>query len=95
MNKKKVGLIFGSFLGLFHLVWVFFVVIGFAQPFLDFVFNIHLLYNPLLVAPFSFGRAIILIVYPPLPISVRTFSSHRTKTFWRAVPSLRQEYHFL
>ena len=63
MNKNKFGLVVGSFFAFFHFVWVLFVAIGFAQPFLDFIMDIHLIHSPFLVAPFSLARSIVLLVF--------------------------------
>ena len=63
MNPKKVGLVLGSFAGLFHFVWGVFIAVGFAQPVLDFVYNIHSLNNPFTVMPFDLMRTLGLIVF--------------------------------
>ena len=63
MNKNKLGLVFGSFFAFFHLIWIILVVVGLAQLFLDFILNIHMVYNPFLVSPFSLSRSIILIIF--------------------------------
>jgi hypothetical protein len=62
MNKNKIGLVLGSFLGLFHLVWGLLIAIGFAQPLLDFIYNMHSLNNPFTVASFDLARSVGLIV---------------------------------
>jgi len=62
MNQKKVALVLGSFAGLVHLVWSIAIALGFAQPWLDFVYRMHSLNNPFVVAPFSLMRSIGLIV---------------------------------
>lgn len=62
MNKNKIGLILGSFAGLFHLVWGLLIVFGLAQPLLDFIYNLHSLNNPFTVMPFDLVRTLGLIV---------------------------------
>lgn len=62
MSPKKVGLVLGSFSGLFHLIWSVAIALGFAQPWINFVYNMHSLNNPFVVAPFSFARSVILII---------------------------------
>ena len=45
MNKahvNEVGLVIGSLMGLFHLVWALLVAIGVAQALMDFIFNVHM-----------------------------------------------------
>ena len=63
MNNNKVGLILGSFMGLFHLVWGILVALGMAQGLLDFVYNLHSLNNPFTVMPFNFMSTVGLIIF--------------------------------
>ena len=58
INKHKAGLVLGSFLGLLHLLWSVLVALGFAQPFLDFIFWLHMIKNPFQVEGFALGRAL-------------------------------------
>jgi uncharacterized protein YneF (UPF0154 family) len=62
LDKNKVGLIAGIFLGLWHTVWSLFVLIGFAQTILDWIFWLHMVVNPYTVKSFSITTAILLIV---------------------------------
>ncbi len=62
LDKYKVGLIVGLFLGLVHLLWAVLVAVGMAQPLLDFVYGIHFLNNPFTVATFNLMTAAILVV---------------------------------
>ncbi|HBA45546.1 hypothetical protein A2W67_00205 [Candidatus Nomurabacteria bacterium RIFCSPLOWO2_02_40_28] len=62
MNKKKVGLVVGSFAALMHLVWGVFIALGFAQPWMDFVYKMHFLNNPFTVMPFDLMRILGLVV---------------------------------
>lgn len=66
MNKHKVGLALGSFLGLFHLVWGLLIAFGMAQALLDFVYNLHSLNNPFTVMPFDLMRTAGLVVFTSL-----------------------------
>lgn len=65
LNTHKVGLIFGSFAALMHLLWSLLVFAGLAQAWIDFVFGMHFLNNPYTVEPFSWGTAlgVILIAF--------------------------------
>lgn len=62
INVNRAGLIFGAFLGLFHLVWAIMVAVGFAQAILDFIYGIHFLNNPFTVASFEVGTAALLVL---------------------------------
>ena len=61
LNKHKTGLVVGTFLGLWHLVWSTVVKIGLAQPLLNFIFRMHFLNNPFQVSSFGIKRAVALI----------------------------------
>ena len=62
MNKNKIGLVFGSFAGFVHLVWSVLVALGWAQPLINFIYNLHMLANPPVVMAFSISKAIALIL---------------------------------
>ncbi len=62
MNKNKVALVLGSFVGLLHFVWGIAIAFGFAQSWLDFVYKMHSLNNPFTVMPFDLMRTIGLII---------------------------------
>lgn len=66
INKNKAGLVMGIFFGFFHLLWSGGVALGFAQPMLDFVYRIHFLSNPMVVAPFGLKRLVALLVITTL-----------------------------
>ncbi|MFA6586069.1 MAG: hypothetical protein WCS86_02820 [Candidatus Paceibacterota bacterium] len=63
MNKNKIGLVFGSIMGLFHLVWGLLIAFGLAQYLLDFVYDLHSLNNPFFVMSFDLVRTIGLIIF--------------------------------
>lgn len=62
LNKKKTGLVLGLFLGSLHLFWSILIALGFAQPLLDFIYNMHSLNNPFTVMPFDLVRSAGLVV---------------------------------
>jgi hypothetical protein len=62
LNKNKAGLMFGGFLGAWHLLWGILVATGAAQAFLDWIYWLHFLNNPFTVAAFDVVRALTLIV---------------------------------
>ena len=62
ISKNKLGIVVGGFLGLWHLVWALAVAFGFAQSLLNFVFRIHFIEPPYVIAPFRPELAVALIV---------------------------------
>jgi len=62
INKNKTGLTFGFLISFMHLVWSILVALGLAQAMLDFVLGLHMLSIPVIVASFSWGKALGLIV---------------------------------
>ncbi len=62
MNQNKTGLVFGSFAAFVHLVWSILIAFGWAQGWMDFVYNLHSLNNPFTVMPFDLMRSLGLIV---------------------------------
>lgn len=62
MKYIRVGLIGGLSLASLHLCWVLLVASGWAQPFLDWIFKLHMLDSPFRVQTFSLRYAAILLV---------------------------------
>lgn len=62
LQEKQVALALGVFVGGLHLIWALLIALGFAQGLMDFVYGIHMLNNPFIVAPFSVGTAVLLVV---------------------------------
>ena len=62
MNKNKVGLVLGLFIGLWHVAWSVLIAFGLAQPLLDFIYKIHSLNVPVTVMPFDLGHSVGLII---------------------------------
>ena len=61
ISKNKTGLTFGFLISFLHLVWAVLVAIGLAQPLVNFILNIHMVSEAVLVMPFNLGKAIGLI----------------------------------
>lgn len=64
--KLKVGttaLVLGLFVALMHAVWMLMIYFGVAQLYMNWIFGLHLISNPFIVLPFSFGSALMLIVF--------------------------------
>ncbi|HWI14187.1 MAG TPA: hypothetical protein VNT02_08030 [Burkholderiales bacterium] len=62
LRPASVGLAFGLFLAGFHALWAILVLIGAAQPVMDFIFRLHMIRPPYVVDPFSFGSATALVI---------------------------------
>ena len=63
INKHKLGLVVGSFLGLCHFVWAWLVLTGMAQSVLNWIFQLHFIQPPITLLPFSIGSAVGLIAF--------------------------------
>ena len=61
-NPNRVGLVIAVLIGGWHLLWSLFVVIGWAQPILDFIFWAHMIKPVYFVKPFDPAAATALIV---------------------------------
>ena len=61
-NPNKIGLVIGVLTGGWHLFWSLLVVIGWAQPLLDFIFWAHMIKPVYLVKPFDLTAALALIL---------------------------------
>ena len=62
ISKNKLGLAFGAFFGVWHLMWAVLVAFGVAQWFINFVFRIHFMQPPYTVKGFELALAITLIL---------------------------------
>jgi hypothetical protein len=61
ISPLRTGFALGGMLGLYHLVWSALVALGWAQPVIDFVLQIHMIALPLQVQPFNLGLAATLV----------------------------------
>jgi hypothetical protein len=62
VNKHKLGLVFGSFLALWHFTWALLVLTGMAQSLMDWIFRLHFIQPPYTILAFNFGAAVALIM---------------------------------
>ena len=56
------GLIGGFSLASLHLIWIVLILLGWAQPLMDFVFKLHMLNSPFQVQPFQWVFALGLLM---------------------------------
>ena len=62
ISRHKLGLVLAGLFGGWHLIWSFLVASGWAQPIIDFAFWMHFIRPVYVVEPFSFRRAMVLLV---------------------------------
>ena len=62
LEPRKAGLALGALLGLWHICWSLLLALGWAQPLMDWIFQLHMIAPIFQVVPFNFGLAIMLIV---------------------------------
>jgi len=61
-NPNKVGLVIGALIGGWHLVWSILVLLGGAQPIIDFIFWAHMIQPIYVIKSFSISASLTLIV---------------------------------
>lgn len=61
-KPTKVGFVIASLIGGWHLVWVILVVLGWAQPLINFIFWAHMIRPVYVVGPFDAVAAVTLLV---------------------------------
>ena len=61
-NPNKVGLVIAALIGGWHLVWSLLVLIGWAQPILDFIFWAHMIKPVYFIKQFDLLAAVTLMV---------------------------------
>ena len=62
LSTQKVALVFGLFISGGHLLWSILILLGLAQPLLNFIFWAHMLENPFQVTEFSLAQSGTLII---------------------------------
>ena len=54
----QAGLVWGLSLSSIHLIWLILILLGWAQPLMEFVFKLHMLNSPFQVQPFNWTFAV-------------------------------------
>ena len=62
LSPQKTALTLGVFVGGVHVVWSLLILLGWAQPLLDFIFWAHMIANPYQVMSFDVTACLTLIV---------------------------------
>ena len=66
MNPKKVALVGAVMLGGWHILWSLLVLVGWAQPLVDFSMWAHMVHTAVIIGPFEVGAAVTVIVVASL-----------------------------
>ena len=61
-NPNKVGLVFAAVIGGWHLIWASLVLLGWAQPIIDFIFWAHMIQPVYVIKLFNSAAAVTLII---------------------------------
>ena len=61
-NPNKVGLVFAAVIGGWHLIWASLVLLGWAQPIIDFIFWAHMIQPVYVIKLFNPAAAVTLII---------------------------------
>ncbi len=62
LNKNKLGIVLGIFVGAMHAIWVLAVALNVGQKFLDFILPLHFIDNLYSVMTFNIATALMLVV---------------------------------
>lgn len=61
-DPQKTGMVTAALLGGWHALWSVFVLLGIAQPLLDFIFRLHMINPPYTVMPFNLMSSVFLVI---------------------------------
>lgn len=60
LNGHRVGMVLGTFAVVVHVVWTIMVALGVGQAWMDWIFGLHMMSNPMAVTAFAWGTAVVL-----------------------------------
>ena len=60
LDGNRLGMVLGTFALVLHVIWVLAVWFGFAQAWLDLIFRLHMITNPMTVVSMNWGNVIML-----------------------------------
>ena len=66
INGHKLGMFFGGLAGFVHILWSFFVAVGWAESIMDFAYSLHFIRSTQTVTSFDFMTAVGLVVFAAL-----------------------------
>ena len=66
LDANRTGLVFAALMLAFHLCWLVLVVLGWAQPLMDFIFWMHHIQPVFVVRPFNATMAGLLLGFTAL-----------------------------
>lgn len=61
-RAHQMGLTIGALFGIVHLIWSILIAFGLAQPFIDFIFNLHMIEPFYVIQPFALSKAVGLVL---------------------------------
>jgi hypothetical protein len=65
-NPNKAGLVIAALFGGWHVCWALLVLVGWAQPIIDFIFWAHMIRPVYIVKAFDLSAALTLVVVTSL-----------------------------